>query len=333
MATRLPVLLAAAATAAALLLTGCSSTGSTEADTNKSAQQAGDWPRTITHESGDTTLDAKPLRIVSTSPSITGSLLAIDAPIVASGAATVTPLTDDSGFFTQWAKVAHDRGVGVAYKNLTLDIDGVDQFEPDLIIGSANGGDATSDAYAQLSEIAPTVMLDYGNMTWQELTTELGKITGLEKEAQERIAEYDSWVAEQAKKITLPKQPSTALVYMGADGSWAFTPESPQGDLLTSLGFDYAPVIKEFVSDGKAGRGVSILTSENTAAGLADAETLFVVAMGGGDPVAPFVADPLLANQPAVAGDRVYSLGSQAFRLDYYSAKQTVELLVETFQG
>ncbi|WP_251381599.1 MULTISPECIES: Fe2+-enterobactin ABC transporter substrate-binding protein [unclassified Leucobacter] len=219
MARRLPTFIAAMG--AILLLAGCSGTPATTTDDTTAGNTAsGDWPRTIDHAAGSTTIDEAPLRIVSTSPSLTGSLLAIDAPLVAAGAATVTPLTDDKGFFTQWADVADERGVEVAYANLTLDIDAIDQFEPDLIIGSANGGDATSDAYDQLSEIAPTVLLDYSSVTWQELTTELGEITGLESNASERLAEYDSWVAGEAAKLTLPEQPATALVYMGAEGAW-----------------------------------------------------------------------------------------------------------------
>lgn len=330
MAKRLFPLIAVAA--AAVLLSGCgAAAGPADSGAAGSGGSSEGFPRTIEHELGETEIPQEPLRIVSTAPSITGSLLAIDAPLTASAAATVSPLTDDQGFFTQWADVASERGVEVAYGDLTLDIDAIDAFEPDLIIGSSNGGDATSDAYDQLSEIAPTVMLDYSDITWQELTTELGAITGLEAEAEERLAEYDGWVAEQATKIALPEQPTTALVYMGPEGSWAFGEESPQGELLTALGFTYAPVAEEFQADDAAGRGVDVLTSENAAAGLADAQTVLTVAMTGGDPVAEFTSDPLLANQPAVAGDRVYTMGSQSFRLDYYSAKQTVDLLVETF--
>lgn len=330
MARRLPTFIAAMG--AILLLAGCSGTPATTTDDTTAGNTAsGDWPRTIEHAAGSTTIDEAPLRIVSTSPSLTGSLLAIDAPLVAAGAATVTPLTDDKGFFTQWADVADERGVEVAYANLTLDIDAIDQFEPDLIIGSANGGDATSDAYDQLSEIAPTVLLDYSSVTWQELTTELGEITGLESNASERLAEYDSWVAGEAAKLTLPEQPATALVYMGAEGAWSFLPESPQAQLLSSLGFTYERANDAFAAEGQAGRDVDVLSSENMAAGLEQAQSIFIVAMGGGDPVADFTGDPLLANQSAVANDRVYSLGSQSFRLDYYSAKQTVELIVDTF--
>ena len=49
---------------------------------------AADWPRQVTDSRGVHTLESKPTRIVSTSVTLTGSLLAIDAPVVASGATT-----------------------------------------------------------------------------------------------------------------------------------------------------------------------------------------------------------------------------------------------------
>ncbi|GGM43300.1 Fe2+-enterobactin ABC transporter substrate-binding protein [Microbacterium saperdae] len=323
----------ALAALAALALGGCSSETDTLSDTEAAAAAAGDssWPRTVEHGAGETEISAAPLRIVSVSPSITGSLLAIDAPLVGSAATTVSPLSDDKGFFTQWADAADEAGVEVVYGDLELDLDAVDLFEPDLIIGSVNGGDATLEAYDQLSEIAPTVLLDYGTVTWQELTTELGTITGLEEQAAATIAEYDDWVAAQAEKIMLPEQPVTAAVYMGADGVWAFGADSPQARLLTALGFTYEAAAEAFRSEQTGANGVDILSAENAASGLAGSRTLFLVAMGGGDPVSAFVGDPLLVNQPAVAADRVHSLGTESFRLDYFSAKNTTQLIVDTF--
>lgn len=321
----------AATVLAATALSGCTSADTADAEAQTTTSGDGAWPRTIEHGAGTTEITGQPLRIVSVSPSITGSLLAIGAPLAGSAATTVSPLSDDKGFFTQWASAADDAGVEVVYGDLELDLDAVDLFEPDLIIGSVNGGDATLEAYEQLSEIAPTVLLDYGTVTWQELTTELGEITGLEDDAAATIAEYDEWVAAQAEKITLPDQPVTAAVYMGADGVWAFGADSPQAQLLTSLGFTYAAAAEEFRSEQSGANGVDILSAENAASGLAGAETLFLVAMGGGDPVSTFAADPLLANQPAVSADRVHSLGTESFRLDYYSAKNTTQLIVDTF--
>jgi iron complex transport system substrate-binding protein len=289
------------------------------------------WPRTITHAAGTTEIPAEPLRIVSTSTSITGSLLAIGAPVVASGATTPSAMTDDRGFFTQWAQAATDANVEIAYPNLELDLDAIEAFEPDLIIGSANGGDSTLEAYAQLSDIAPTVLLDYGTPSWQELTESLAEATGREEAATTLLTDFDAWVAEQAATITLPEQPVTALVYMNADGAWTFGQDAPQAQLLTSLGFTYEQADQDLVTPESKDTGVPVLTVENMAEGLASANTLFVVPMGNPEAVANFSADPLLGNQPAVAGNRVYSLGMTSFRLDYYSAKQTVETVVEQF--
>lgn len=323
------LLAAVVAAVSVAALSACSAAPS--APSTPSSPAEGSWPRTVTHAAGSTEVPSQPLRIVSVSPSITGSLLAIDAPLVASAATKVSPLTDDKGFFTQWAPAAESAGVQVLYENLELDLDAIDLIEPDLIIGSANGGDSTLDAYQQLSEIAPTVLLDYGTATWQELTAELGEATGREDRAAAVVEEYDDWVAQQAKKLSLPKQPVTAAVYMGADGVWAFGKNSPQAQLLTDLGFTYEPASADLTSEKSGANGVDVLSAENAAGGLAGAQTVFLVAMGGGDPVGAFTSDPLLANQPAVAAGRVHSLGAESFRLDYYSAKKTVDLIVAAF--
>lgn len=57
------------------------------------------WPRQIKAENGTVTLQQPPERIVSTSVTLTGSLLAIDAPVVGSGAgAPGSRFTDAQGF-------------------------------------------------------------------------------------------------------------------------------------------------------------------------------------------------------------------------------------------
>lgn len=88
----------------ALLLTGLLLSGI-------AAVQAADWPRQITDSRGTHTLESQPQRIVSTSVTLTGSLLAIDAPVIASGATTPNNrVADDQGFYVsgaRWRKNAH----------------------------------------------------------------------------------------------------------------------------------------------------------------------------------------------------------------------------------
>jgi iron complex transport system substrate-binding protein len=62
------------------------------------------WPRSIMTREGLLTLDKQPSRIVSTSVTLSGTLLAINAPLVASGATMAnTSGAAEQGFMRQWA--------------------------------------------------------------------------------------------------------------------------------------------------------------------------------------------------------------------------------------
>jgi iron complex transport system substrate-binding protein len=288
---------------------------------------AGEWPRTITHDAGETEIPAQPERIVSTSITLTGTLLAIDAPVIASAATTAGPLTDDNGFFSQWADVAAEDGVEVAYPNLELDLDAVDSYAPDLIIVSSVGADAAVDAYDQLSEIAPTIVLDYGSSSWEDIAAELGEATGLEDEATAVVEEFDQYVADAAEQIAIPDGPVTALTYNGADGGNVFTENSAQASILTGLGFEYQAGPEDVASGVRS--DVAQYT-ENLPAAIDGAQVAFVIA-GGDDNAADMAADPLLANSAAVQNDQVLAVGPTSFRIDYYSGIQFVDAVVADF--
>ena len=332
----------AALAGAALLLTACSSgsgggdatasddatTAAEESTSEEAAAEEGEWPRIIEHASGETEIPEQPLVIVSTSITLTGTLLAIDAPVAASAATSVGPLTDDNGFFAQWADVATERGVEVLYPNLELDLEAIEALEPDLIIGSIVGADSTVDSYDQLAEIAPTVMLDYGASAWEDLAVVLGEATGLEADAAAVIDEFDAYLAESAAAITLPEQPVSALAYNGADGGGIFSATSPQASILTSLGFTYVAGPDELADTVRS--DVSFFTAENLPTALGEAKVAFVVS-GGDEDAAALLADPLLANTPSVSAGNVLPLGPTSFRIDFYSGTQMVEVLLAEY--
>lgn len=324
---------AALIAALALALGACSTDSSEEqpetttaTDTEETAD-SGEWPRTVEHDAGTTEIPEKPLVIVSTSLTITGTLLAMDAPVVATAATSPGPVTDENGFFSQWADVAVERGVEVLYPNLELDLEAVEVAEPDLIIGSTIGADSTLEAYDQLSEIAPTVLFDYGSYSWQELAEKLAEATGLEDGTEALIADYDGWIAEQAAALSLPEQPVSAVSYNGADDSAIFSGTSAQADLLTSLGFTYQAADPQYDVNQGSRADTAFVTAENLPAALGDSQTIFLISADD-SVVADFVSDPLLANQPAVANDRVHTLGLDSFRIDYYSARNIAGVLV-----
>ncbi|BCL41889.1 hypothetical protein OIPHN260_13910 [Enterobacter roggenkampii] len=101
---------------------------------------AADWPRQVTDSRGVHTLESKPTRIVSTSVTLTGSLLAIDAPVVASGATTPNNrVADGQGFLRQWGDMAKQRKVARLYIG-EPSAEAVAAQMPDLILISATGG-------------------------------------------------------------------------------------------------------------------------------------------------------------------------------------------------
>lgn len=293
---------------------------------------AADWPRQVTDSRGVHTLESKPTRIVSTSVTLTGSLLAIDAPIVASGATTPNNrVADGQGFLRQWGDIAKQRKVARLYIG-EPSAEAVAAQMPDLILISATGGDSALALYDQLSAIAPTLIINYDDKSWQALLTQLGEITGHEKQAAERIAAFDKQLAQVKQQMTLPPQPVNAIVYTAAAHSAnLWTTESAQGKLLHQLGFTLADLpagLQTSTSQGKR-HDIIQLGGENLATGL-NGEGLFVFA-GDEKDVAAIYANPLLAHLPSVKNKRVWALGTETFRLDYYSAMLVLQRLEAIF--
>ena len=297
-----------------------------------SSALAADWPRQITDSRGPHTLESQPLRIVSTSVTLTGSLLAIDAPVVASGATTPNNrVADGQGFLRQWSDVAKERKLSRLYIG-EPSAEAVAAQMPDLILISATGGDSAMMLYDQLSTIAPTLIINYDDKSWQALLTQLGEITGHEKQAAARIAEFDKKLAALKEQMKLPPQPVTALVYTAAAHSAnIWTKESAQGQLLEQLGFTLADLPGGLHASQSQGKRHDIvqLGGENLAAGL-NGQSLFLFAGDQKDADA-INANPLLSHLPAVEGKRVYPLGTETFRLDYYSAVLVLQRLAALF--
>ncbi|EML1453600.1 Fe2+-enterobactin ABC transporter substrate-binding protein [Enterobacter kobei] len=310
----------------ALLLTGFFVLGLTSA-------VAADWPRQVTDSRGVHTLEHKPTRIVSTSVTLTGSLLAIDAPVIASGATTPNNrVADAQGFLRQWGDIAKQRKVARLYIG-EPSAEAVAAQMPDLILISATGGDSALALYDQLSAIAPTLIINYDDKSWQELLTQLGTMTGHEKQAAERIAAFDEQLAQVKQQMTLPPQPVNAIVYTAAAHTAnLWTTESAQGKLLHQLGFTLADLPAGLHTSKSQGKRHDIiqLGGENLGTGL-NGEGLFVFAGDQKDADAIY-ANPLLAHLPAVQNKRVWALGTETFRLDYYSAMLVLQRLNSIFK-
>lgn len=329
--------LGAVAAAALVALTAACSAGSTDTwstDTSRTDPATGTtdsaWPRTVDHELGSTEIASEPLRIVSTSVTLTGILLSMDAPVVASAATTPAASNQDTGFFDWWAEVAVDRDVEVLYQNLEFDEEAVIAADPDLIVVSTTGADSTADQYDALSAIAPTIGINYSTSDWQDVATELGAAIGMEQQAQDTIDDFDTHIAEVAAAITVPSGSTNAVVFNGSSGDTAFAkPGGSHGTLLTALGFDVVGADDALDTSDQARNDFAFVSLENTVQALTG-DTVLVI-NGDDDTAAALRAEPVLANAPAVRSGQVYALGKNSFRIDYYSGTEIADTVAQLF--
>ncbi|BCN47034.1 MULTISPECIES: Fe2+-enterobactin ABC transporter substrate-binding protein [Prescottella] len=309
----------------------CSSDGDSADAAAATTTQSGEWPRTVDTATGPVTLDAQPQRIVSTSVTLTGSLLSLDAPLIGTGAQPKSTVTNDQGLFTQWADVAAERDVEVLYQGQP-NVEKITAAAPDLIVVSTSGADSAAQQVATLSQIAPTLLFDYSDKSWQDLTTQLAAAVGKEDRATELLAEFDARIDEAKRAIAPALQngaaPVNILTYNSPDDSKIFTAESAQGRLISRLGLTVGELPAEIAGSGAAAGRSDIVSvnMENLPRALTGATTFVINAQQPG--ADRLKADPTLAAVPSVQRGAVFPLDFDSFRLDFYSANNVVDRIV-----
>nr|WP_232486910.1 Fe2+-enterobactin ABC transporter substrate-binding protein [Pectobacterium parmentieri] len=315
-----------------IFLSGCDSEEKTERMPAAPAHHEG-WPRTFQTLKGPLTLQQPPLRIVSTSVTISGTLLAINAPLIASGATSPrSAVADSKGFFSQWSQLAEERGVKPLYIT-EPNAEAIAAAAPDLIVIAATGGDSALKLYEQLSVIAPTLVIDYGDKSWQELAQQLSQVTGHEADALAVITRFEQRVNAVKNAIQLPPQPVSALVYYeDGRGVNLWTDASAQGQLLHELGFQLATPpawLKTETSQGKR-QDIVQVSGENMADSLTGRSLLLFSA--DENVVKKMLANPFLRYLEPVMQQQAWAMGPDTFRLDYYSASNMLDNIERHFR-
>jgi len=286
------------------------------------------WPRSIMTSQGIVTLQKAPQRIVSTSVTLTGTLLAINAPIVASGATMPnTNVADEQGFMRQWADVATERGVKVLYQS-EPNAEAIIKAQPDVIIISTTGADSAMRLYDQLKDIAPTVVIRYDDKSWLQLANIFADLFGLEAQANSVIKRFEQQTTATKQSMTLPAQPTTAMVY-NPDGSGAniWTSKSAQGRLLEELGFTLASIPDAIKGDISMGVRDDIIVAKGERFPDAVTGQSILLFSAEAEREQQVLGNSYLQNNDAVKNKQVYAMGNDTFRLDYYSASNLLTRL------
>ncbi|MET9784444.1 Fe2+-enterobactin ABC transporter substrate-binding protein [Nocardiopsis alba] len=313
---------------ALLVLTACGTDpGDTDSPSTTEGEASG--TRTVEHVFGETEIPADPANVVSVSVTSTAVLLSLDIPVTASSTTSPSALTDDNGFFAQWAEVAVERGVE-PLPGPEVSLEAVGAAAPDLIVGNGFGADAIDqDTYETLSEIAPTVVYGESDTPWTELTEQYAEAFDRGDRADEIAEEYERLVAETSEALSAEED---VVVLTGTpDGFNVFTSESAQGRLIDELGLTLHEMPEDLAASGNQGgpeRADIVRLSPEHASDFGDSTLLFVNTQGE-EPADYAETAPILESTPAYEEDRAFTLGAEAFRLDYYSVPLIADRLVE----
>ncbi|NMM83643.1 ABC transporter substrate-binding protein [Rhodococcus sp. SRB_17] len=160
----------------------------------------GEFPRTVEHALGETTLDAKPTRVIVLDSGELDQVLTLGITPV--GIASQESTTGQPAYLAD--KLAGVPDVGTVN---SLNFEAIAALKPDLILGSKLRQDKS---YPQLSAIAPTVFSIRPGFPWKENFLLAGDALGEETKAQQVLNDYQTH-ADQVRE-SIDGSPTISLV-------------------------------------------------------------------------------------------------------------------------
>lgn len=313
--------------AALLVLAGCSG-----GESGGGSGEGGET-RTVESERGPVEVPAVPQRIAVLSGSLAGDLFTLEAPVAAADPRVLGVQADASGFPPSWSAQAQAQGTQrLASEGAGLSIEQVAAARPDLIIGGGQGFTAAqaANAYPQLQEIAPTVLLPAFTQ-WQDQLTRIADVVGRSDRVPGLLQAYQDKAAQVRGMLRLPPQP-TVFLYQARDGKpYVITPTAALPRIASDLGFVPDDVLTKANNPPLFGTGDSFETSPELLPQIADAPTAIVVPIGQ-TPLDQLRTNPVYARLPAFASGNAYEVPSSSFRPDYQAAMNTLDTFSTLFR-
>lgn len=236
--------------AAATLVAGCGSSGSS--DGSAASRSGAAWtPVQVKHAFGTTTVTSRPQRVVTVGVTEQDFVLALGVKPVG-----VTDWYGDQKYaMWPWARSANGTNKPTVLKTDDgFQFTEIAKLRPDLIIGPNSG--MTKGDYTKLSKIAPTVAQASTKENyfapWQDMLTTIGKALG-------RSAQAASVRQEVEKKFTdaaaaHPKFKGTKVIFLQnavSDGSLIASQKGLGTEFLTDLDLDIPSEIDRYVREGE----------------------------------------------------------------------------------
>jgi iron complex transport system substrate-binding protein len=219
----------------------------------------------VRHAFGEVEVPAEPLRIIAADLPVFGMLVSLGVPPVG--------VVSLEGQFSP-ALEPYAEGVTILQNpDGVLSLEPALSLEPDLIIGFRGLGFNDAAFYEPVSRIAPTIaLLDDPLFAPRQGLRDLGELLGRVEEAEEAIADYESFLAEKRSAISERLGDATfsilrahgerdyALNGVGLkveDGS--FVPHSISGFLYDDLRLQPGPEVAKYAPDAYESLSLEVL--------------------------------------------------------------------------
>lgn len=283
----------------AMMFVGCASNSATNED------KVNGNTVTVTDVRGEVEIPADPQRIVDLSGnSDILSILGYD--VIGTANSDAYDYTKLPSYLEETLSGAEI--LGYSYQD-TMDVEAIMNLNPDLIVIST----IQEKMYDQLSEIAPTFMIQLEALNWKDDVRALGKVFGKEEVANEWIANYEAKAKEAGDKIKSE---------FGEDTTYLSILANPNGFNV----FDGAGFGDVLYSDMGLAKPVGMPEQTDVSLpvvsyeGLASIQADYIFVMGSDEELAQIKSNPIWNSLPAVKEGHVIELPSSPYFNQGYSS-------------
>ncbi|MGP4040163.1 iron-hydroxamate ABC transporter substrate-binding protein [Gracilibacillus sp. D59] len=293
---------------------------STNAANSSQAEAENGSVRSYESEKGTVELPVEPSRVVVAVRDYVGDVLATGVQPVGVSETMVF----DAPYYQDQLEGVESVGADTA-----ISLEKITTLNPDLIVTYAE------DSYEQLSKIAPTVLIPYGSLDYEERLLEFGKILNKEQEAQQRLEQFQEKVKDQKEKLseTLDQDAKVAIIEVTDKDLYVFGKTYGRGGeiLYNQLGLE-APQKVEEVTEAEGWASISLETIPEY---LGEADYILMgVREKGSDRKAEIQSSKLWTELPAVKEGKVYEYDLESFYFqDVIALDYQLDLLVDFFQS
>ena len=289
----------AVACVTSVMLMGCGNTGSAEDNSSKGNTI------TVTDVRGNVEIPADPQRIVDLSGnSDILSILGYD--VVGTANSDAYDYTKFPSYLEETLKGAKILGYSMQD---TMDVEAVMNLNPDLIVIST----VQEKMYDQLSEIAPTVMIQLEALNWKDDVRNLAKVFDREEVAETWLSNYETKAKETGDKIKAEYgEDTTYLSFLASGGQFFVFDGAGFGDVL----YNDMGLAKPSGMPEQTDISLPVVTYE----GLAAINTDYIFLIATDEDLAELQSNAIWNNLPAVKAGHVVVLPSSPYFNQGYSS-------------